>query len=208
MWAWADFRMVFLPCCVNICLVTGCDVADRQQLENNQTSLPSYTHRLLQKQEAFIDRATDLIREVDPFQQQPGWRELARSIRSSQATDGDLLKSGDSPARVGSSDPGSVGVALGRQWELTGDERFTHARRLLERSAALERERQNLLLEWKSASLHAGEKESVGAAWHARRYDVELFFETNMSVLNRYGVDDLGFIRGSPVKGGPRAPSL
>ena len=191
--------------CLIVLLVTACGTVEDQAGQNRKSNANRGTDLLVKKQDAFIERATDLIREIDLLRQQPGWDDLAQTIRTARRSDaqngGGSADQQRAPALAG----------LSRLGDLSGDEQHNQVRRLLERSATLEAERQDLVKEWSAASTQAR------LAIPAGRYNmkqliavlgnIELFYEMNRSVLKRYGLDELGLFATPTLPPVERPPS-
>lgn len=179
--------------CILVLLLTACGTVEEQSTPQHQKAGANReADRLLQKQDAFMERAADLILEIKRLQSHPNWSDLIQTIRTARAqaiSVGDLKPEARRAVTL---------TALSCQAELTGEEIYAEGRRLLERSASLERERQALLQEWTAAGAEARRTISAGQ-YNARQLravlgNTDLFYEMNKSVLSRYRLNELGFL--------------
>jgi len=174
-----SFWCLFAPCVV--VLVAACGTVDDPASQSQKREVVRQTDQLMRKQDAFLQRARDLIVEVEPLRSTSGWAGVVRTIHAARAN--------PSTSAFG---------LLTRQWELTGDETYIRARRLLEQSATLEQERQRLLGEWTAAMVDA--RSAISTAQYNPRQlqavvgNTELFYEMNKTALNRLKLDDSGFL--------------
>lgn len=159
----------------------GCGTVDDPSAQNQKTVAIRQTDQLMRKQDAFLQRARRLLLEIDPLRDSSGWTGVMQTLRA---------------ARANSSS--SAFALLTRQWELSGDDIYIRARQLLEQSTTLEQERRALLSEWTAAMADA--RASVSKAqYNARQLqavvgNTELFYEMNRTALNRFELDESGFL--------------
>jgi len=185
---------LFVPCL--IVLAAACGTVDDQAAQSRKTGAIHRTDQLMRKQDAFLQRARDLMLEVEPLRSESNWAGVVQTIRAAR-----------------SNPSSSVFALLTRQWDLTGDEIYIRARQLLEQSAILERERQALLGEWTVAMADA--RSAISKAQYNSRQlqavvgNTELFYEMNKTALTRFRLDESGFLTLATVQqvGGPVQPT-
>ena len=174
-WSW------LLVSLVPLLFAAGCGSVDDQAAQKLKPNKVTQTDQLTRKQDAFLQRARDVVHEIEPLRSKPSWPAVLRSIRG---------------AHTNRSVP--VFSVLTQEWERTGDDTYVQARRLLEQSEVLERQRQALLKEWTDAMAEA--RSAIPAAEYNTRQlkavvgNTELYYEMNKTALNRFTLDDSGFL--------------
>ena len=176
-WSWffVSFSLV------SLLFVAGCGSVDDQAAQKLKPNNLNQTKQLTRKQDAFLQRARDVIREIEPLRSKSSWPGVVKSIGR---------------ARMNRS--ASVFAVLTLEWERTGDDTYVQARRLLEQSEVLENQRQGLLKEWTDAMADA--RSSIPADQYSPKQlkavvgNTELYYEMNKSALNRFALDESGFL--------------
>jgi hypothetical protein len=161
-------------------MTAACGTVEDPPGQSQKAEVIRRTDDLMRRQDVFLQRARDVLMEIEALRTEAGWpqvRTMLRLSRSSNANSSALLT---------------------RQWDLSGEEAYLRARRLLEQSAALERERLSLVHAWELAMGEA--RTAVSAAQYSPRQreatvaNTELFYEMNKTALSRFALDDAGFL--------------
>ena len=135
---------------------------------------------LQKKQDRFAGDATALVKDIEAFRGQPGWKELAPILKANRGT----------PGQAAAMKPWE------EKWKQPADATAQRYQQLVERSAGLEQRRKELIDDW--AAIQAKERALVESSGiNAKHLDssvgsATLTYELNRVSLKRFGLDDLG----------------
>jgi hypothetical protein len=143
------------------------------------------------RQDQFGGQAETLLKDIGAFRGQSGWNELAPILKSTR------MAPGGKGSQDAAKSPPDLLQAWGNKWGQSPTAVSQRYQQLVERSAAIEKERKALAEAW--SEIQTRERERIRSSAEISAKNTEAFvanasltYEMNRANLNRFGLDELG----------------